>query len=247
MQTTCNEPEVDKSGERIRPMFAAIADRYDRMNHLLSLNIDRYWRWWTVHKVAPAGDAPILDVCTGTGDLALAYWKATKGRVPIVATDFCAPMLDIGRRKQIAMRREQNLEFLEADTTDLPFSSGRFQIVTVAFGLRNVADTDQGLREMARVCQPGGRVAVLEFSMPTRQPFRSLYGWYFRHVLPRIGQWLARNEQEAYAYLPDSVGQFPHGQAMADRMRLSGLVDVHFQPLTFGVATLYVGRKPQSS
>ena len=245
MPTTCSETRLDKSGDRIRPMFAAIADRYDRMNHLLSMNVDRDWRWWTVRKVPPAGTAPILDVCTGTGDLALAYWRASAGRVPIVATDFCPEMLDIGRRKQAALGREQNLEFREADTTELPFTDNRFQIVTVAFGLRNVADTDRGLREMARVCQPGGRVAILEFSMPARQPLKSAYGWYFRHILPRLGQWLARNEQEAYAYLPDSVGQFPQGQAMADRMQRNGLEDIHYYPLTLGIATLYVGRKPQ--
>ncbi len=246
MQSTCNEQHLDKSGDRIRPMFAAIADRYDRMNHLLSMNIDRYWRWWTVRKVAPVGPAPVLDVCTGTGDLALAYWKASAGRIPVTATDFCAPMLEVGRRKQAALGYQQNLEFVEADTTQLPFLDDQFQIVTVAFGLRNVVDTDRGLREMVRVCLPGGRVAILEFSMPTRQPIKSLYGWYFRHILPRLGQVLARNDQEAYAYLPNSVGQFPHGQAMADRMEQNGLEAVRFYPLTFGIATLYVGRKPSS-
>jgi demethylmenaquinone methyltransferase/2-methoxy-6-polyprenyl-1,4-benzoquinol methylase len=237
---------LDKSGERIRPMFAAIAERYDRMNHLLSMNVDRYWRWWTVRKVAAHGTAPILDVCTGTGDLALAYWKATQGRVPITATDFCPEMLEIGRRKQRALGWQGNLEFREADTTELPMADDQFQIVAVAFGLRNVSDPDRGLREMLRVCQPGGRVAVLEFSLPSRQPFQFLYGWYFRHVLPKIGQLLARNDQEAYAYLPDSVGEFPQGRAMVERMQQSGLIDVHHHPLTFGIATLYVGHKPSS-
>lgn len=225
-------------------MFAAIAGQYDRMNHLLSLNIDRYWRWWTVRQVAPANEAPILDVCTGTGDLALAYRRATAGKVRVLAADFCPEMLAVGRRKQQAAGLVEQLEFLEADTTCLPFADDEFQIVTVAFGLRNVVDTDRGIQEMARVCQPGGRVAVLEFSLPTWQPFKAVYTWYFRHILPRIGQFLTRNTKAAYHYLPDSVGQFPCGQAMADRLAANGLAQVEFFPLSGGIATLYVGRKP---
>jgi demethylmenaquinone methyltransferase/2-methoxy-6-polyprenyl-1,4-benzoquinol methylase len=235
--------QVDKSRQRVRRMFADIATNYDRMNHLLSMNVDRYWRWKTVRLVAPHGDAPILDVCTGTGDLALAYWKYTRGSVPVVGTDFCGEMLKLGQAKkaQAGIRRE--VTFVEADTQDLPFEDNYFQIVCVAFGLRNVADTTRALREMARVCRPPGHVAVLEFSMPRRQPIRSLYGWYFRHVLPRVGQCLARNDQNAYQYLPDSVGQFPSGEDLADRMTAAGLGDVRYYPLTLGVATLYVGTK----
>jgi demethylmenaquinone methyltransferase/2-methoxy-6-polyprenyl-1,4-benzoquinol methylase len=236
---------LDKSGDRIRPMFAAIADHYDRMNHLLSMNVDRYWRWWTVRKVRPHGPAPILDVCTGTGDLAFAYWKATGGNVPIVATDFCPEMLAIGRRKQVAQGRQRNLEFREADTTALPFPDDHFQIVAVAFGLRNIADTDRGLHEMSRVCQPGGRVAVLEFSLPRHRTLKLIYNAYFRYVLPKIGHWLARNEQNAYTYLPDSVATFPQGPAMVHRLRECGLDDVAYCPLTLGIATLYVGHKPR--
>jgi demethylmenaquinone methyltransferase/2-methoxy-6-polyprenyl-1,4-benzoquinol methylase len=249
MEVTRNQSDtdtLDKSRERIRPMFAAIAESYDRMNHLLSLNVDRSWRRWTVHKVAPQGTAPILDVCTGTGDLALAYWRAAKGGVSIVATDFCPEMLAIARRKQRTLGYERNLEFREADTTQLPFEDDQFQIVAVAFGLRNVADPERGLLEMTRVCRPGGRVAVLEFSLPARQPLKSLYGWYFRNVLPRIGRLLVRDEQTAYAYLPDSVGQFPQGKAMIDWMRRPGLINVRHYPLTCGIATLYVGQKPAS-
>jgi demethylmenaquinone methyltransferase/2-methoxy-6-polyprenyl-1,4-benzoquinol methylase len=234
---------VDKSSERIRQMFASIANRYDRMNHLLSMNIDRYWRWRTVRKVHPHGPAPILDVCTGTGDLALAYWREAGGEVPVFATDFCHEMLEIGRRKQKASGINGTLSFLEADTLELPFPADHFQIVTVAFGLRNVADTDRGLREMRRVCRPGGRVAILEFSLPRIQPWKFLYGWYFRCVLPRIGQCLARNEESAYVYLPTSVGEFPDGESMANKMRALGLRDVEYHPMTLGVATLYIGTK----
>lgn len=234
---------VDKSGERVQQMFGQIADRYDRMNHLLSMNIDRYWRWRCLRLVPPQGHEPILDVCTGTGDLALAYRRATRGQVPIVATDFCDPMLEKGREKAARWGFGEEISFVQADTQQLPFPENRFQIVTVAFGLRNVADTDRGLREMVRVCRPGGRVAVLEFSLPAWEPWRSLYGWYFRNVLPRLGQWLARNEQQAYDYLPASVGQFPMGQALADRMVMAGLNSVKYHSLTGGIATLYVGVK----
>ena len=234
---------VDKSADRIRRMFGEIAPRYDRMNHLLSLGVDRYWRWWTVRKVPPVGTGPILDVCSGTGDLALAYYKASGGRVPIVGADFCGEMLRIAEEKKRRAGIDGQLTFLEADALRLPFDSGRFQIVAVAFGLRNVADTDGALREMVRVCASGGRVAVLEFSLPRRQPLKAVYGWYFRHLLPRIGQLLARNRQGAYDYLPQSVGQFPSGEELADRMRDAGLSGVEVCPLTLGVATLYVGRK----
>ena len=125
----------------------------------------------------------------------------------------------------------------------LPLPSEMFDIVCVAFGLRNVADTDAGLVEMARVCAPGGRVAVLEFSTPQWQPFKGLYGWYFRNALPRIGQMIARNRESAYSYLPESVGEFPQGEALAARMRSAGLETVTFHALTLGVATLYVGKK----
>jgi demethylmenaquinone methyltransferase / 2-methoxy-6-polyprenyl-1,4-benzoquinol methylase len=224
-------------------MFGEIAPHYDRMNHLLSLNIDRHWRSWTVRKLNPQPGDPILDVCTGTGDLALAFHRATGGQSEIVAADFCPEMLEIGRRKQARAKIESGLTFVEADAQNLPFEDNRFGIVSVAFGLRNVADTDRGLAEMARVCRPGGQVAVLEFSTPRVQPLRAGYLFYFRHILPRIGQMFARNNSSAYEYLPASVSQFPDGEALAERMRAVGLKNVKYWPLTFGVATLYVGRK----
>jgi demethylmenaquinone methyltransferase / 2-methoxy-6-polyprenyl-1,4-benzoquinol methylase len=234
---------VDKSDQRIQQMFGEIAPRYDLLNHVLSLNVDRYWRWRTTRIVAPTGDLPILDVCTGTGDLALAYYRRTRGKVPVYGTDFCPEMLAVGQRKKERAGIDGLVTFLQADTQQLPFEDCRFQIVSVAFGLRNVSDTDAGLREMVRVCCPGGRVAVLEFSMPGWQPLRGLYGLYFRYVLPRLGQLFARNSHQAYDYLPASVGEFPSGEQMAERMRSAGLDRVSIFPLTFGIATLYVGTK----
>ena len=233
---------VDKSNERVQRMFRQIAPRYDLMNHVLSLNIDTWWRRRTVALVPADGDAPLLDVCTGTGDLALAYHRRYPD-LSIDAVDFCAEMLDIGRRKQRRIDTDR-IRFAEADAQALPFGDNEFQIVCVAFGLRNVADTDQGIREMVRVARPGGRVAVLEFSEPGWRPFKDFYGFYFRHVLPRVGQWFARNEDDAYHYLPESVRQFPSGQALADRMTQCGLTEVVMHPMTLGVCTLYVGAKP---
>ena len=234
---------VDKSEARVRRMFGEIAGRYDFLNHLLSLNIDRYWRRQTVRRVPPTADGPILDLCTGTGDLALAYHRASGGRAKIVGADFCHPMLVVGDQKRRKAGLNGEVSFIEADAQRLPFPDDYFSIVCVAFGLRNVTDTDRGLGEMARVCRPGGKVAVLEFSQPRWQPFGAIYGWYFRHVLPRIGQALARNRQDAYSYLPASVGEFPCGEALAERMRVAGLNDVRYHPLTLGVATLYIGVK----
>jgi len=234
---------IDKSSARVRRMFGEIARRYDLLNHLLSLGIDRSWRRRTVRLVPPADEGPILDVCTGTGDLALAYWRASGSRTRIVGTDFCHPMLAIGNRKCRRAKASDRISLLAADTRQLPFPDDTFQIVCVAFGLRNVSDTDEGLREMVRVCRPGGRVAVIEFSMPTAWPLRPLYRFYFRRVLPRIGQALARNRQAAYNYLPASVGEFPQAEALQQRMQAAGLSRVRFDRFTFGIATLYVGEK----
>ena len=232
---------IDKSGPRVRQMFAEIAPRYDLLNHLLSLGVDRRWRRRTVKLVPPSNDEPVLDVCTGTADLALAYWRAAGGRVPLVGADFCRPMLQIGRAK--SRRTRASIALVEADAQRLPFPDDTFQIVSVAFGLRNLSDTDRGLAEMVRVCRPGGRLAVLEFALPRARPLRTLYGWYFHRLLPRIGQALARNRQAAYNYLPASVGLFPQDEALTERIRTAGAAHVQVHRFTFGVATLYVGIK----
>jgi demethylmenaquinone methyltransferase / 2-methoxy-6-polyprenyl-1,4-benzoquinol methylase len=161
----------------------------------------------------------------------------------VMGADFCRPMLAIGREKCRRAGAEEQIMLVEADALHLPFPDGSFQIVSAAFGLRNVSDTDAGLREMARVCRGGGSVAVLEFSLPKNRLFAAIYQGYFRRLLPRIGQSLARNSQAAYNYLPASVGQFPQGEALAQRFRATGLSDVRFYSFTCGVATLYVGTK----
>lgn len=235
---------LDKREERIRGMFGAIAPRYDFLNHLLSLNVDRWWRHRTTQLAPPdlSDPSPILDACTGTGDLALAYDRAAKGRLPIVGTDFCRPMLLPARQKAARAKAMGRITFLEADTQQLPFPADTFQLVTVAFGLRNVTNTDRGIAEMMRVAKRGGRVAILEFSRP-----RGVIGWlytaYFKHVLPRVGQLVSGSEDRAYEYLPASVLAFPDGEDMASLLRRHGLTDVRYHPMTFGIATLYVGTK----
>jgi demethylmenaquinone methyltransferase/2-methoxy-6-polyprenyl-1,4-benzoquinol methylase len=234
---------LDKRETRIRTMFGNIAPRYDLLNHLLSLNVDRYWRWRTTRLAPPVGTEPILDVCTGTGDLALAYDRAARRRVPIIGTDFCLPMLLPARAKARRARAAERVRFIEADTQRLPFPSDSFQLTTVGFGLRNVTDTDKGVAEMVRVTRPGGRVAILEFSRPRHWLFGRLYRFYFKKVLPAVGQLVSRSRESAYNYLPASVMEFPDGEALADKLRAHGLTDVRWYPLTFGIATLYVGTK----
>jgi demethylmenaquinone methyltransferase/2-methoxy-6-polyprenyl-1,4-benzoquinol methylase len=251
---------IDKRETKIRSMFNNIAPSYDLLNHLLSCNVDRYWRWRTTRIVPPRlpphpqplspegarGEiaAPILDLCTGTGDLALAYDRAAAGQVPIVGADFCHEMLVRAGAKAKRKNADQRIRFLEADAQHLPFAADQFQITTVAFGLRNVTDTDKGIAEMVRVTQPGGKVAILEFSQPRGILMGPLYRLYFRHVLPRLGQMISRSKDNAYRYLPESVMQFPDGDALAERLRGHGLTDVRWHSFTFGIAMLYVGTKP---
>jgi demethylmenaquinone methyltransferase/2-methoxy-6-polyprenyl-1,4-benzoquinol methylase len=233
---------LDKREVRIRRMFGQIAPWYDFLNHFLSLNIDTRWRNTTVKRVPPrpAENGPILDLCTGTGDLALTYDRAAKGAVPVIAADFCHEMLVRAAQKA----EGTGVKFVEADAQALPFPDDTFQIVSVAFGLRNVTDTDRGLAEMVRVLRPGGSLAVLEFSKPRGRVLGPLYTFYFRHVLPKVGQLFCRNNEQAYRYLPESVLRFPDYDALADKLRAHGLTDVRYESFTFGVATLYVGVKP---
>ncbi len=235
---------VDKSGRRVRSMFASIAGKYDLLNHLLSLNIDKSWRNFTTRTVPPEPGVPVLDCCTGTADLALAYHKAGGGRSPVVGSDFCHEMLTIGNDKVRRAKAEGDVTLIEGDTQRLPLPDDTFGVVTVAFGLRNVADTVKGVDEMVRVARPGGKVAILEFSRPRGPILGRLYLAFFKHVLPKVGQTIAPNSYDAYSYLPASVLQFPDGRAMLDLLGSRGLTDLREHPLTFGIATLYVGTKP---
>ena len=239
--------QTDKSDLRVRRMFASIAGKYDLLNHLLSLNIDRSWRRFTTRTVPPQPGAPVLDCCTGTADLALEYDRAAKGGVAVVGTDFCREMLLQGHAKVLKQSAEGRVTLIEGDTQRLPVPSDTFGVVSVAFGLRNVRDTARGIDEMIRAARPGGKVAILEFSRPRGRFLGRLYLAFFRHVLPRVGQAIAPNDDQAYHYLPRTVLEFPDGQDLLNLLGQRGLIELRMHPLTLGIATLYVGMKPTTS
>lgn len=227
-------------GAQIRQMFAAIAHRYDLLNHLLSLNTDQRWRRVTVHKleaVLQRSGAVVLDLCCGTADLSLALSR----RAPVVGVDFCHPMLVRGQEKVISHRARVALA--EGDALHLPFPDGQFDAVTIAFGLRNLEDVNQGLTEIYRMLKPGGVAAILEFSRPVVPVFRQLFALYFRHIVPRLGA-MVSGVNGAYQYLHDSVQSFPDQEQLAAMMRLAGFVKVVYHNLTGGIAALHLGEKP---
>lgn len=224
-------------------MFADCAPRYDRLNRTLSAGVDVLWRRRTVKRVLACFDrAPrVLDLCSGTGDLALALARAG---CEVVGADFCPEMLERAVDKR--RRRSPDLPFIAADAEHLPFEDASFDVATVAFGIRNVHDPRRGLEEMARVVRPGGSVFVLEFSKPRAPVFGPAYLWYFRRVLPRIGRLLAPSARrhEAYDYLPESVLRFPEREDFVALMVEAGLGDARYELLTLGIASLYQAQVP---
>lgn len=223
-------------------MFDAIAPRYDLLNRVLSLGIDQYWRSRTVRMLADEQPTRVLDVATGTADLAIKAERVLHPR-SVVGIDLAAEMLERGREKVHRHGLSSRISLVEGDAEDLPFENGAFDAAMVAFGVRNFEDLDAGLREMARVLRPGGRLVVLEFSRPRTFPIKQLYAWYSRHVLPRIGGVLSP-DQGAYEYLPNSVAAFPDGADFLNRMEESGFDNLRWQSLTFGIASLYCGTVP---
>lgn len=229
---------------RVREMFAGIANRYDLLNHLLSGNTDKRWRRLVakrLHEVLSPDGARALDVACGTGDLSLALAKETGARV--VGTDFCRPMLEIAARKASA-NDSSEIPFVEGDALKLPFADCSFEAVTIAFGLRNLASVEAGLRELWRVLKPGGRAAILEFSTPVVPGFRALFRFYFTRVLPKIGGMIS-GSRGAYEYLPDSVSRFPDQKRLSGMMREAGFEEVEYKNLTGGVAALHLGTRPR--
>ncbi len=234
-------------------MFDRIAPRYDFLNHFLSLGIDRLWRRRTVTEVvrrlprtedSERTSAPsILDVATGTGDLAIALARRSGRKV--AGIDFSPEMLRIGRDKVGRSGLADRITFLEGDGLNLPFEANSFDATTIAFGIRNMADTGRGLAEMIRVTRPGGVVAVLEFSIPTLPVLSSFYRFYFFKVLPKIGRFFSRKSRSAYQYLPASVARFDSIPVMRGRFEEAGLTEIVVHPMTFGIAVLYLGRKPE--
>ena len=225
------------AGPTIQRMFAEVAEGYDRANHILSLGIDALWRRRAVALARVQPGERALDVCAGTGDLAL---QLAAAGARVVGADFCAPMLAQARRKA-ARRGDRAPRFLCGDALALPFGSRAFDLCTVAFGIRNVEDPVAALREMARVTRPGGRVVVLEFCRPRVPVLGSVYLFYFRRVLPRLGRWITGTANGAYQYLPDSVMAFPERAAFLELMLAAGLASPRLQILSGGIAALYRG------
>jgi demethylmenaquinone methyltransferase/2-methoxy-6-polyprenyl-1,4-benzoquinol methylase len=220
-------------------MFAEVAPRYDLLNRVLSAGIDRTWRRAAVrHSGASAGEQ-VLDVCAGTGDLT---FELAGERCSVVGADFCPPMLALARAK--GRSRSGTFRFVAADALSLPFPDRTFDLVTVAFGLRNLADPARGLREVWRVLRPGGRMLVLEFARPRVPILGSLYYVYFRSVLPRLGSLLNRRSGDAYRYLHRSVMGFPERGAAVELLEAAGFTEVGYRLLTLGIAALYLGRRP---
>jgi demethylmenaquinone methyltransferase/2-methoxy-6-polyprenyl-1,4-benzoquinol methylase len=236
---------LDKDPSRIAGMFDAIAPRYDRLNHLLSLGLDRRWRRQAVDALDLPPTARVLDVCTGTGDLAMTASRHRSRPRAVLGVDFAAEMLALGRGKLKAAGL-RTVQLAQGDACRLPCPTASVDAVTVGFGIRNVADSATAVAEMFRVLKPGGRLAILEFGEPTLPLLRSLYLWYFRRVLPRVGRMLSKHT-EAYAYLPASVSAFLTPAAFALLLRTTGFSEVTVDRLTFGVVYLYVGRKPTPS
>ena len=231
------EAATDRA-ERVRAMFSDIAPTYDLLNRVLSLGVDGRWRAEAARSAlaaVPVGGS-VLDVATGTGDLAIAL-KRARPDADVVGVDFAAPMLELARDK--AAKRGVAVRFLPGDGTALPFEAGAFDAVTIAYGLRNFADPDAGLREFRRVLRPGGRLAVLEFPPPPEGLFGALFRFYFRSVLPRVGR-LVSGAPGAYAYLPESVLAFLTPEALKERMVASGFAAVEYRLQTFGVSALHV-------
>lgn len=226
--------------EQVERMFDAISPRYDLLNRLFSLGIDQGWRRKVVRMLGEEPVGHLLDVATGTADLAiLGSLKAKR----VTGADISEGMLRLGREKVARRGLADRITLVQADSERLPFADGNFDAVTVAFGVRNFEHLERGVADMVRVLRPGGRLFVLEFSKPARAPFKQLFRFYFHRVMPGVGRAISK-DGAAYTYLPKSVDAFPEGPAFEQVLRSTGLTEVRSFPLTGGIATLYRGRKP---
>lgn len=226
--------------EQVRQMFDSIAGNYDFLNHFLSLGVDRSWRRKLIKTMAVQKPARILDLATGTADLAI--MAAALNPDTIVATDITEGMLEIGRKKVLAKGLQDKIQIQLADSENLPFRDASFNAATVAFGVRNYEDLHKGLSEMFRVLEPGGKAYILEFSRPQTTPFRQLYNFYFLRILPLFGK-LVSKHSSAYSYLPESVMQFPEGESFLKILESAGFVNTSVRRLTFGICSFYTAAK----
>jgi demethylmenaquinone methyltransferase / 2-methoxy-6-polyprenyl-1,4-benzoquinol methylase len=231
----------DKTPSRIAGMFDAIAPRYDLLNHVLSAGLDRRWRDVAVKALALGDDARVLDLCSGTGDLALATVRAST-RASVVGVDFAGEMLRLGAAKVQAASLGSRIRLVRGDAASIPVGTATCDAATIAFGIRNVAEPERALREIARVLKPGARLAILEFGQPRIPGVRTLYSWYFRYLLPLVGRLISKH-QSAYSYLPASVGTFPPPAEFSKTLAATGFSQVRAVPLTFGIVYLFIGER----
>ena len=232
--------EVMAKKEKVQEMFDGIAPKYDLLNHLLSMGIDKSWRRKAMRELEGGRRGTVLDIACGTGDFSIEALRHGVERV--VGADISENMLAVAREKAREKGLEDRLEFRYGDSENLDFEDGTFDAVTVAFGVRNFEHLERGLAEMCRVLRPGGKVVVLEFSTPERFPMKQLYRFYFKQILPRVGG-LVSGDRKAYEYLPASVFAFPQGDRFLQIMRSCGYRNVAQRRLTFGIASLYTGEK----
>lgn len=221
-------------------MFDRIAPRYDLLNRLLSFGIDKIWRKSVVKQLKDLKGPMVLDVATGTGDLAVEICKIDP--VAVYGLDLSGEMLEVAKQKVLKKHLHMTIQLRQGDSENLPFEDDFFDAVTVAFGVRNFENLNKGLAEMQRVLRPGGRLVVLEFSRPRKFPFKQLYHFYFTRILPWWGGLISK-DKDAYAYLPASVFQFPEGKAFEEELKKAGLKPRATLPQTFGIATIYVSSK----
>jgi demethylmenaquinone methyltransferase/2-methoxy-6-polyprenyl-1,4-benzoquinol methylase len=231
----------DKTPARIAGMFDAIAPRYDLLNRVLSAGLDRRWRDRAVEALELPPGARVLDLCTGTADLAVATIRRVPG-ASVVGVDFASAMLRLGLVKIVALGLGRSIQLVRGDATCIPLGSATCDAATIAFGIRNVAEPERALAEIARILRPHGRLAILEFGQPRIPGIRSLYSWYFRYVLPAIGR-LVSKHNSAYSYLPASVGTFPSAREFSGIIAKQGFSNVRAVPLTFGIVYLYIAER----
>lgn len=232
----------DSAGKKqqVARMFDSISGNYDFLNHFLSLGIDIRWRKKAIKLLAESNPKVILDVATGTGDFAVETLKLNPDQV--IGVDISAGMLEVGRKKMKDRGYDRKIDLRLGDSENLPFEGNKFDAVIVAFGVRNFENLEKGLAEMHRVLKPGGRVVVLEFSKPRSFPFKQIYNFYFKFILPKIGRLISR-DSAAYTYLPESVQAFPDGNEFITILNRIGFNKTSCQPLTFGISSLYTGIK----
>ncbi len=233
--------DAESKQNHVHSVFESIAPKYDLMNDILSFRRHKAWRRFTMRKMEVKPGQTSLDLCCGTCDWTIALAQAS-GTGRTVGLDFSRNMLEIGRAKVEKLGLDKQIELVQGNAMSLPFPDNSFDFVTIGFGLRNVPDYMQVLKEMRRVAKPGGKIVCLELSKPNWQPFKGIYYFYFEKLLPLLGKWIAKR-YEQYRWLPESLAAFPDMQELAEMFRDAGMRNVRVYPLTFGIAALHIGTK----